>query len=92
MHNWGHEPETAIWCLHCERVFVWKNRCWSRQGLIECSYLDCDGNPLDFQEWEGDYEVGKHYNFGSSEMIEATEAASERRLEAYFAEEDDLEE
>jgi hypothetical protein len=90
--DYGHEPETAIWCLHCERVFLWKDRRWTRQGLIECAYTDCDGNPLDFLEWEADHEIGKRYATGSPEVVAATLPAQERRLDEYFAEDDGLEE
>jgi hypothetical protein len=48
----GLQPDTWIWCLHCERCFRFIDAKLDDEGLLICGYApDCDGSALDFWAW-----------------------------------------
>lgn len=80
--DYGFKPDDAIWCLHCERVFVWQDRRYDQDGLIECGYKDCDASPFDFSHWDGVFEVGQVYPMYSEVAMNAICPAGDVTIES----------
>ena len=54
MEDWT--DDTWLWCLHCERAFQVKDLRKLGPDYYSCKYEDCDGNMIDFHEWNAEKE------------------------------------
>jgi hypothetical protein len=48
----GLQPDTWIWCLHCQRCFRFIDAKSDEEGLVVCARTpDCNGSAIDFFPW-----------------------------------------